>query len=285
MLNELCPICQNSMNSKYEVWHLQCQKCNYENASLEPTINLLSSTLKVNEQEREKGLQDLRINNFNTLLTAIKTLKSNGGRLLEVGCAHGWFLNIAKNDFSVIGIEPDKNVYKLASQFRLNIRNGYFPESLENNERFDVIVFNDVFEHIPNIKNIIKSCYQHLNEEGILVLNLPSSDGVFYKISKIFNQCGISKFFERMWQKDLPSPHLHYFNMENISIFLKNNDFKVEAKGTLPTLTLKGLLKRISNVGHLNIINRFLIYVGIVILFPIINIMPKDIIYVIAKKK
>jgi 2-polyprenyl-3-methyl-5-hydroxy-6-metoxy-1,4-benzoquinol methylase len=239
----------------------------------------------IDENARETGLQDLRISNFKKILKSIKSLKPNGGHLIDVGCAHGWFLEAAENDFDIFGLEPDKNVYDATASRGLPVRMGYFPDALEDNEKFDVIVFNDVIEHIPDIEHILASCYKRLNEDGLLVLNLPSSNGIFYRLSKIFCYFGCTSFFERLWQKGLPSPHLHYFNLANLIFLLKSNKFDVKIKGNLSTLSLSGLYTRISYTGNLGIRLCILLYIGLALMLPILKIMPSDIFYVVATRK
>jgi SAM-dependent methyltransferase len=285
MSNETCPSCHSELSNGYLPWHLKCKNCGYEKANLQPTINLDAAHQLIDENAIETGLQDLRISNFKKLLKSIKSLKPNGGHLIDVGCAHGWFLETAINDFDVFGLEPDKNVYDATASRGLPLRMGYFPDALADNEKFDVIVFNDVIEHIPDIEDVLASCYQRLNEDGLLVLNLPSSSGIFYRSSKIFCYFGYPGFFERLWQKDLPSPHLHYFNLANLIFLLKSNKFDLEIKGNLSTLSLSGLYTRISYTGNLGVIFCTLVYIGVALVLPILKIMPSDIIYVIARRK
>ncbi len=76
--------------------------CDYEKATLLPTINSNSVHQLIDEDAREAELRELRINNFKTLLANIKSIKPSGGRLLDVGCAHGLFLKTASNDFEVL---------------------------------------------------------------------------------------------------------------------------------------------------------------------------------------
>ena len=285
MSNEICPSCHSELSNGYLPWHLQCKNCGYEKANLQPTINLDAAHQLIDENARKTGLQDLRISNFKKLLKSIKSLKPNGGNLIDVGCAHGWFLEAAINDFDVFGLEPDKNVYDATASRGLPVRMGYFPDALDDNEKFDVIVFNDVIEHIPDIEYILSCCYRRLNEDGLLVLNLPSSNGIFYRISKIFCYFGYPGFFECLWQKNLPSPHLHYFNLVNLICLLKNNKFDVKIKGNLSTLSLSGLYTRISYTGNLGVILCALVYIVVALVLPILKIMPSDIIYVIARRK
>jgi SAM-dependent methyltransferase len=239
----------------------------------------------IDENTRAAGLQELRISNFKKLMMNIKSLKPNKGRLLDVGCAHGWFLETARNDFEVFGLEPDKNIFDATSRRGLPVRMGCFPNALNEEERFDIIVFNDVIEHIPDIKQVLASCHQRLNKNGLLALNLPSSNGIFYRLSKILCRLGLPIFFERLWQKDLPSPHLHYFNLFNLTNLLKSSGFEVKKSGSLSTMRLSGLYARISYTGNLNIVARAFIYISIALFLPILKIMPQDIIYIISMRK
>ena len=125
-------------------WHSKCNQCRYESADLTPLINSLSAHLLIKEADREVGLRDLRRLNFQTLIEQIKAAKPMGGRLLDVGCAHGWFLEMARDSFEAMGIEPDDNIAAMASNKGLTIRRGYFPDALIGSEMFDVIVFNDL---------------------------------------------------------------------------------------------------------------------------------------------
>jgi 2-polyprenyl-3-methyl-5-hydroxy-6-metoxy-1,4-benzoquinol methylase len=285
MTKEICPVCQSELFVGYQSWHLLCKNCRYEKSNLHPTINLNSAHKLIDENSRENGLRKLRIKNFKTLLTSIKSLKPSGGCLLDVGSAHGWFLDTAKNDFDVLGLDPDRNLFNAAFHRGLPVRMGYFPDALDVSEKFDVIVFNDVIEHIPDIERILACCHQRLNKDGLLVLNLPSSNGVFYRLSKIICRLGFPGFFERLWQKDLPSPHLHYFELSNLIDLLKSNGFYTKIKGSLPTLSLTGLYTRVSYTGNLSIVARIFICVSVAIFLPILKILPGDIVHVVSIRK
>jgi SAM-dependent methyltransferase len=282
MHKEYCSVCQNELSVFCVPWSLHCTHCGYEKSNLLPQINSQCAHELINEDSREIGLKKLRSHNFYKIMETINSLKPNGGRLLEVGCAHGWFLEIARNHFEVFGLEPDNNFYIAACQRNLPVRMGYFPDAIKESEKFDVIVFNDVIEHIKDINKIILFCHQCLNKTGLLVLNLPSSNGLFYKLSKMLGRVGIMSLFERLWQKDLPSPHLHYFNPHNLTCLLRKNKFEIRKQGSLASIALSGLYTRISYTGNLNIMVRLFIYMTVAMFIPIMKLLPKDIMYIVA---
>jgi 2-polyprenyl-3-methyl-5-hydroxy-6-metoxy-1,4-benzoquinol methylase len=285
MPGKICPVCKDTLSQGLQSWHFICRKCKYENSNFNERINLQSAHGLIDEGARETGLKELRADNFNRLLTRIKELKPEGGRLLDVGCAHGWFLETAERDFDVLGIEPDEVVFNSTARKGLPVRKGYFPDVLEEYEKFDVIIFNDVIEHIPDIEAALASCRSHLNEGGLLVLNLPSRDGIFYRLSKLLAQVGFVGFFERLWQKGLPSPHLHYFNIENLVRLLEDHGFESKTRGGLNAVGLSGLYTRVSYTGNYGYLTRIALCCGIVLLIPMLSILPRDIIYVMSRRK
>lgn len=285
MIRKYCPVCNSIMDSGLLAWHWECPECGYESADLKPAINEVFAHKQIDEQFRKNGLQSLRIENFNKLAKAIVEIDRGSGGLLDVGCAHGWFLEVAqKSGFQVLGIEPDSNVYNATIKRGLPIRQGFFPQVLSDNECFDVIVFNDVFEHIPDVETVLTGCRAHLKSRGMLVLNLPSSTGVFYKLARFLTKLGFNSFFERLWNKGLPSPHLHYFSKKNLHKLLRDNGFEVISTGRLSALRLKGLFTRISYTGNNSLPVRLFICLAVALTLPIIALMPSDIIYLISKK-
>lgn len=280
----LCPICGHELVRGIIEWHFTCKVCSYEKAILSPSINEAASHETIDEAARESGLRALRIKNFRTLLQRIGEFATSGSRLLEVGSAHGWFLDEAAKEYSVIGIEPDNTIFSASAIERPFIRHGYFPEALDSDETFDIIVFNDVLEHIPDVAGTLSACQRHLNGNGLLVINIPSSRGIFYRASKLFARIGLKMPFSRMWQESLPSPHLHYFSADNLSSLLAKFGFEIVKQGRLPSIELSGLRSRIGYTSRSSAAMDTMIVLGIVAIFPIIRILPSDIMYIIARR-
>lgn len=281
-----CIVCAKSMSDGLASWHRVCHACRYESASLAPAINQATEHGLLDEDKREASLRRIRNEAFKVIVARAREHATGARpRLLDVGCAHGWFLEQAMADFDVLGLEPDEYVCAKTAAKGLPVRNGYFPDILTPAEKFDVIVFNDVIEHIPQIGAALADVHARLNPDGILILNLPSSAGFFYRLSKLFKRAGVAGPFERMWQKGLPSPHVHYFNPANLRRLAVHAGFVEFNTFELPAVRADGLLDRIRCVGSGGMITSYVQYVLIRCAIPFLNMFKSDIIVCMFHKK
>lgn len=282
----MCIVCGNPQTGGLAAWHACCPDCRYESAALEAAINDRQASEQVNEEEREVGLKALRLENFKMIVAmAERFAPTNGRKLLDVGSAHGWFLETARDRFKVLGIEPDAVVGAQAKARGLPIRSGFFPDVLHDDEHFDVIVFNDVIEHIPDIRAALRACEKQLQTDGILILNLPNSRGFFYRLSKVMARTGMRAPFERLWQKGLPSPHVHYFDPDNLARLVSTHGFERVYSTELASLHADGLLERLRCIGKISPVVLYAQYAAIRCAIPLLRFFPSDIMVGIFRKK
>jgi SAM-dependent methyltransferase len=279
-----CPCCLTEQRQGLDGWHHICPNCAYESAQFSNAINLAHASLS--ESRRADGLRALRESNFRELLRLLNPhLTDRHQRLLEVGCGHGWFLELAAQRFAVVGIEPDEQIFQLARAKGLPVVAGYFPAALRPEERFDVMVFNDVLEHIPDPQATLLACHAALSPGGLLVLNLPTSKGLFYVLAKVGRRLGLDAAFERLWQKGFPSPHLHYFDRSNLARLLQGCGFLVCANGSLPSIRLQGLYNRIAYASPGKPVQHGLLWLALLLCYPLVKWLPSDAMLVLAVRQ
>jgi SAM-dependent methyltransferase len=283
IFRKVCPVCEAAMSPGIAKWHMVCPTCGYESAELASAINSKDIVSALDEHAREVSLKSVRDVNFSVLTQILRQLKPQGGRLLDVGCAHGWFLDKTKDFFRSSGVEPDESIFNATKARGLEVAHGYFPQALLPDSKFDIIAFNDVLEHIPPVEDALTACKEHLNPDGLLLINLPSSNGFFYRLSKLLARLGIDGFFDRMWQKGMPSPHVHYFNQRNLRQLLGRHQFEIVTLGTLDVLHVKGLYTRLAYSKANTPPKNLLLYVMLILSLPILKLFPSDIQYVIAR--
>ncbi len=128
-----------------------------------------------------------------------------GGKLLEIGCAFGFFLQEAEKYFEVAGIELADDAVAHCLRKELLVRQGVADRaSLEQLGCVDVIVLLDVIEHLPEPQETLDLCSRHLNPGGVIVI----STGDFASV--------LAKFSGAKWRLMTPPQHLWYFTPESM---------------------------------------------------------------------
>jgi len=128
-----------------------------------------------------------------------------GGRLLEIGCAYGFFLHEAKKYFDVSGIELAAEAAMYCQRSGLSVLPGVADETtLHRDQKVDVIVMLDVIEHLPDPRGTLALLSRHLAPGGIIVITTGDFGSVAARL------CG------RYWRLMTPPQHLWFFGRESI---------------------------------------------------------------------
>ncbi|MCG6553554.1 MAG: class I SAM-dependent methyltransferase [Candidatus Magnetominusculus sp. LBB02] len=142
------------------------------------------------------------------------------GRILDIGCGRGLFLNVMKDDgWQVAGVEFDEDAASsAASYYGIEVISGephtwnFVPAS------FDVITLNHVLEHIPDPKGLVAACNRLLKAGGLLVIAVPDLGGTQAQVGKI-----------NWFHLDVPY-HLYHFTNKGISSLLRAASFNIVGK-------------------------------------------------------
>lgn len=136
-------------------------------------------------------------------------------KVLEIGCQQGYLLHKLKElgIKQVTGVEPgDIPAYKSPEgNTEIDIKRGYFSKDLVGNETFDFIFSLQVFEHIEQPGQFLRSAREMLTPKGRLLLAVPNE-----LFSLQSGNIGMI-FFQ----------HVNYFTPVLLSNLLKQNGFKI----------------------------------------------------------
>src|SRR6266545_5753086 len=108
-------------------------------------------------------------------LRTLLTYKLPPARTLELGSSHGAFVGLLRNaGFEATGLELSPWVVDFARQtFDIPMLHGPIEEQHLPEQSFDVIVLNDVLEHLSDPLTTIKHCVALLQPEGLLLIQTP----------------------------------------------------------------------------------------------------------------
>lgn len=279
-----CEACGAPLRAGLAPWHRACTGCGLESSSLAPAIGDIGTATRIDEGAREQALHAIRDRNFDELVEWIRgalvadATSARKPRLLDVGSAHGWFVAKASSaGFDALGIEPDEAIAHGAAARGIDVRTGYFPDALAPGEIFDVIVFNDVLEHIPRVVDAMRACRDRLASGGLLVVNAPDRRGTFYRLAALLCRMGMRGPFDRMWQEGMPSPHLYYFDDHSMARAAAAAGLRPRATRRLRSLAVKGLYARIRFDRSVSAPRALVLYLGALALVPVLRLLPSDI--------
>ena len=247
-------------------WVGQCHRCGFWRSSLAGGAGIDIA-----------GIETLRHDNFRVLLDRLGRLAPPAGAsLLEVGCSRGWFLDQATaSGYRCTAVEPAADLAAEAAARGHVVHVGFFPDALPAGARFSVIVFNDVFEHLPDPAQAVAVCRDRLADDGLLVINLPSSSGFLFRIARALAALGVTQPFERLWQKGLSSPHLTYFSPATLQALVERHGFRQVEQFPLASMRVGGLWPRLRSTQGVAV--SALMYPALAGLALVTSRLPQDI--------
>lgn len=111
---------------------------------------------------------------------AILRFKS-AGRLLDVGCATGDFLDVMREfpGWQVMGVELSAHAANYARlELGLDVLVGTLEENRLDDASFDVVTLWNVLEHLPDPLATLREIRRILKPGGLLVMNTPNLDSL-----------------------------------------------------------------------------------------------------------
>jgi 2-polyprenyl-3-methyl-5-hydroxy-6-metoxy-1,4-benzoquinol methylase len=289
MSNLSCPVCGSPLKLKYRLKFnvYKCSNCGLFNSDAKFEYSFQSN---LESDSRDIGLKNLRLKNFGTIIKELRKLcgkKFNNIKGLEIGSGNGWWLQTCKeNNISCIGIEPEIIYKNYHEENNLNVLYGFYPDvNATQDGGYDFIIFNDVFEHIPDINDLVKNLKKDLSYDGLLIINLPMSTGFFYNMATLMHKFGISSYLTRLWQFNFHSPHMNYFNDKNMEMLLNKHGLSEVKALALDSLDFPSLKERIMADKEMNKLKARILTSALTLMKPVILSSKPDIKVFFSRKK
>jgi SAM-dependent methyltransferase len=133
------------------------------------------------------------------------TRHSSGGRLLDVGCATGLFLQVASAAFDAHGVEPDPITSDQARAAGHDVVTGTVQDVTG---RFEAITLFHVLEHLDSPRATLARVRELLTPGGIVLIETPTVDSVWFRVAP------------RRWRQLIPD-HYYFFSRTTLDVLLR----------------------------------------------------------------
>ena len=147
-----------------------------------------------------------------------------GLKVLEIGCGEGAFSIDIRNAIETWGIEPDQRSAEVAKTrlFKVFVNTFDAVKAELPANYFDLIVCNDVIEHMTDHDAFLRSIQDHMAPGAYLVGSLPNVR--FY--SNLFNLL-VARDWHYRDSGILDRTHFRFFTMRSVRRSLEEADFAV----------------------------------------------------------
>ena len=212
-----CPGCNQISNSIY-LYHkmgmpiIQCPNCGLGKAcpdEFNPETYYDASYFNGNRPDGYSdylGARYVLQNHFRQELELLKKLGAGRGELLELGCAYGYFLELAQHHYKVNGLEICEDAVAVCQTRGLvGVQHGAITaEKLAPMPMMDIVVMFDVIEHLSDPGAALKSAASKLRPNGLLVITTGDFSSLF------------AKTMGRHWRLMTPPQHLWFFTPKSL---------------------------------------------------------------------
>ena len=153
-------------------------------------------------------------------------IPTTAAKILEVGCGQANFSSqLVKEGNEIWGIELNPNAAKVASEKLYKVLTGTIEERISEipDNYFDVIIMNDVIEHLIYPKEVLEQLKTKMAVNGLIVSSIPN-----VRYSKNLFKLLFKKDWKYTESGILDNTHFRFFTKKSIKRMFTETGFEVE---------------------------------------------------------
>lgn len=162
------------------------------------------------------------------------------GRLVEVGCSTGEFLEAATNhSFECAGVEGDRENCRITRARGIDCHAGSLCDAAFPSGHFTVATLYHVIEHFHEPMAEMRELHRLIAEDGWLVIETPNIDNPWFRM------IGAS------WRQFIPD-HIYFFDRRTISMLCERTGFEiVDCRNVGKAMSLRLFISRLGRYNRL----------------------------------
>lgn len=224
----LCPVCDRTTVGTFLYYKAgipitKCPECGIGKScpdKFDPEMYYDASYFNGGKQDGYSdyiGTRDVLQKHFRRDLGLLKKLGGGTGNLLEIGCAYGYFLEVAQRQYTVSGLEIFKEaVDDCQARGLTGVKHGAISaETMESLPMTDIVVMLDVIEHLPDPREALATVTSKLRPNGLMLI----TTGDFSSLC--------AKIMGRHWRLMTPPQHLWFFTPHSLTQLTESLGFEL----------------------------------------------------------
>lgn len=197
--------------------HHVYQCCNCGLAFTHPLPESVADQYDASYFDLYRRRRSFRLKRGDARLRAIELLIAPG-RLLDVGCSLGYFVEAANmRGWQGSGVEISAHASEEARKLGLDVRTGVLEAASYDSGAFDCVTMWDVLEHVPDPTSHMMEVHRILSDGGLVAVGTPNLAHLQFRLKR------------EKWRHLKPAEHIYYFQDRSIRALLEKTGFCVVA--------------------------------------------------------
>ncbi len=167
------------------------------------------------------------------VMETVHKVRRRAGRLLDIGCAKGMFLAVARHHgWEGIGVDFNPDAVSYARDvFGVHAMVGNAEDMAFGDDRFDLITMWDVIEHLPEPLRFLSKLKNLLKPDGLLAFETPNAASLYARLRRKYWGYG--------------PHHLYYYSPDTIKCLLDKAGLRIHLLETpnFNVLSREGLFR------------------------------------------
>jgi 2-polyprenyl-3-methyl-5-hydroxy-6-metoxy-1,4-benzoquinol methylase len=170
-------------------------------------------------------LQTVPYRSHHLLASTVLQATSPGDRVLECGVSSGYFASLlVRAGLRVDGHELDpeagERARKVCERVWVGDLNTFDPDELDGT--YDVLLFGDTLEHLPDPAAVLRGLRTHLDDDGALILSIPNIANWAIRLGLLAGR------FDYTDRGIMDRTHLRFYTRRTLTEMLHDAGFRVE---------------------------------------------------------
>jgi ubiquinone/menaquinone biosynthesis C-methylase UbiE len=219
---EKCFICEGkAVDLKLDGQYAVCTFCGLVFKKNLDKKGLRGNDVSPRSAQEGARIEQERTNIYRYFLKEINKRKHNKGRILDVGCGTGSFVDLAKQaGYEGYGVELSPQLASYAADRGLDVYNCSLEEKKFPDDHFDAVTLINVLDFVADPYALLLEIKRVLKKDGDIYLRVPNAK------MQIFLRAIFSRFLSALGTKKIGEFFNYGFNSKNIRKLLERAGFK-----------------------------------------------------------